>query len=526
MKLKAVVYARVSTDDQNTDEKVSIPEQLRWAKEEVQNRQWEWAGEYVEPGVTGDTEVEKRPKLSQLLDDAKLHKFDVVLLYYSSRFAREQDIGMKACRILGNSKVQVCIRNFWVEPIEPEQFYWGKNLMYERMLQEAFNVGKQENLEISDKVTLGSRGLAQRGILRNAPFGYSKVPEFTTNELGRQVYTWHFDIDPIKAKIVKRIFREYVSEGGSIRQIMLNLNKDGISSPAGKAGPEAWTAATTKNILTGFAYIGKVRWGRKLGSKYKQGRYESGKARRIYTKSDKWIITDGKNFKGFIDPKIWESAKDKLTRRGQLKGRAVASPGLLSGLVVCGKCERKAYHKCRMAKMRNGKEYWRADYICQSYLRSKTCVRYLMSAKKLDEIVIGQVAEMARNVKELKSAELPIDSEESEFAVLQKARESVLKKQERVSEAYENGAMSLELYGERNKKLEKELQGVNDQIAKLALILSSQTELNSRKQKLAELLKNFQKEFLNADFKRRKDLLHGIVGRVTIRDGAVAVIFT
>lgn len=527
MNLKAVVYARVSTNDQATSEKASIPEQIRWAKEEAEHRGWEWITEYIEPGVTGDTEIDKRPKLSQLLEDSKLHKFNIVMVYYSSRLSRETDIGLNIVRRLGQNKVQTFIRNFGIEVEDPENFYWGKNPNSTNIYSQAFTGDFKENVERGEKATIGARGLAERGTLRNAPYGYTKTPEFKTNELGRQVYTWHFDIDPKTSQIVKRIFREYVSEGGSMRQLMINLNKDNIPSPSGHVGKEAWTTATLRNILSDYAYIGKVRWGRKLGSKYKQGKYEkSGKARRVYTLEDKWIITDGKNFEGFIDPKIWEAVKDKVKRRGLLSSRAIASPGLLSGLVTCSKCERRAYHKCRMAKKRDGSKYFRADYICQSYIRSKTCVRYLMAAKKLDEIVVGEVAKMAKSFKgELGETELPNSHEESKVDELRKTRESILRKQERLTEAYEADALSLDLYGVRNKKLDIELLAVNQQIERGIDTMSSQEQLKENRKKLIDLLGDFEKEFERADFKRKKDLIHSIIGGVLIRDGNVSVIF-
>ena len=99
--MRAVVYARTSTLDQAREEKVSIPDQINWAKTFALEKGWEWLGEYIEPGVFGDIEPEKREAMNRMLEEARNDKFDLVLVYHSSRFAREPDIGMRACRILG-----------------------------------------------------------------------------------------------------------------------------------------------------------------------------------------------------------------------------------------------------------------------------------------------------------------------------------------------------------------------------------------------------------------------------------------
>lgn len=517
MEIRAVVYARVSTDDQATNEKASIPEQIKWAKEEASLRGWTFVGEYIEPGVTGDTDISKRPKLSSLIEDSKQNKFDVVMAYYSSRIAREPDIGLKVCRLLGENKVQVFIRTHAVEITNPDEYFWGKNAMTVQAFSFAFAGDLKDNIERGDKTTLGSRRLAERGILRVAPYGYDKVPSFHTNELGRQVYSWHFEINPITSKVVKKIFKIYSTQGSSLRQIMLQLNKEDTPSPSGAVGLQAWSAATIKNILNNPAYIGKVRWGRKLGSKYKQGKSENGKTKRVIVPKEKWILEDGKNFEGFIDEKVWNAAQEKMKRRAEVKGRAIASNGLLTGLVYCAQCEKKAYYKARLTKKKNGRRYLRNDYICSTHIRHGVCVRYLIAGKKLDDIVIDEIAKLAKRYKkELESFSLPIDEEISNVESLQKLKTSIHRKQQRLTEAYESEALSLELYAERNKKLDADLLNIEEQIAADKKTISSQEKLNERRKKMVSLLENFKEEFSESDLQKRKDLLRGIIGRVVI----------
>ncbi len=76
-KLRAAIYARVSTLDQKHD--MQLTELRGYAK-----RMGWTATEYTEKMSS----VKKRPVFEKLLDDARLRKFDVVLVWKLDRFAR------------------------------------------------------------------------------------------------------------------------------------------------------------------------------------------------------------------------------------------------------------------------------------------------------------------------------------------------------------------------------------------------------------------------------------------------------
>ena len=272
--MKACCYTRTSTLDQAKDEKASIPEQIRWARQYAQEKGWEFTDEYIEPGIKGDVEFEEREAANQLLQEARpLHhperKFDVVLVYHSSRLAREADLVLKFHRILAQQyKIQVYMRNAPVETGEPENYYWGGNYIQQITATLAGVQDQQENVARGERVRTGFQGLAKQGKLVFAPYGYRKVKELTPE--GK--YSWHFETDPEQSTVVQEIFDLYANQGLGLRSIMEKLKSRAIPSPAGKNGTESWTAASIKNILNNPTYIGLVRWGRKLGSKKIQRR--------------------------------------------------------------------------------------------------------------------------------------------------------------------------------------------------------------------------------------------------------------
>jgi DNA invertase Pin-like site-specific DNA recombinase len=80
--VKAAIYARVSTSNNGQDPTM----QTREIREYIQRRGWEFAGEYVDIGISGTKE--KRPELDRMMQDAHKRKFDSVIVWKFDRFAR------------------------------------------------------------------------------------------------------------------------------------------------------------------------------------------------------------------------------------------------------------------------------------------------------------------------------------------------------------------------------------------------------------------------------------------------------
>lgn len=78
--MKCALYSRCSTADQTVDMQVDE------LKAYCQRRGFEIAGEYIDAGISGTKE--SRPALNKLLADARLRRFDAVLVYRYDRFAR------------------------------------------------------------------------------------------------------------------------------------------------------------------------------------------------------------------------------------------------------------------------------------------------------------------------------------------------------------------------------------------------------------------------------------------------------
>jgi putative DNA-invertase from lambdoid prophage Rac len=78
--LKAALYARVSTQDQNCEM------QVRELREYATRRGWHVSAEYIDTGWSGAKA--SRPELDRLMKDAAMRRFDAVMVWKLDRFGR------------------------------------------------------------------------------------------------------------------------------------------------------------------------------------------------------------------------------------------------------------------------------------------------------------------------------------------------------------------------------------------------------------------------------------------------------
>jgi site-specific DNA recombinase len=523
--MRAVAYARVSTLDQASEEKVSIPDQLKWAENIAKEKGWEYGEPIIEPGIKGYAELEDREGVTKLFNDAKQDRFDIVLVYHSSRIAREGDLILKFHRILANSKVQVFIRNIPAEIVKKEDYYWGGNYTQQIMTALAGVQDQQENVARSERVRSGFRGMAERGKLVFAPYGYEK--KYSVDVNGKRTWTW--EVDTNKAIVVEIIFDGYGNKEMTIRGLMMYLNEEKkIPSPSGSQ----WSSSTVKNILSNPAYIGKVRWGRKLGSRYKQGTSSTGKQKRIILTPDKWVLENGDQ-PSIIGDELFNKVQTRLRERGLIHGRTIASPGLLTGLVKCGICGKNAYHKAQRIKRKGDleKKGVRFDYICQTYVSKgkNACRRHIMSASKLHELVIEDINKVISSAS--KRNKIFYTGTSNNLSKLEEKRlnyVTAIKKLEiesgRVVEAFSKGAITLDDLGRERKRIDndtiaiqKELDSIEDKVKKI-------DQSQNAKEKLKNIAKDFKKAFKKGSFINQKELIHSLLESVVVeKDGAVTI---
>ena len=92
--MKAALYCRLSQEDRNKlheeDDSNSIQNQKALLLQYAAEKGWEVYDIYSDDDYTGSDR--HRPQFNRLLEDAKAHKFDIVLCKTQSRFTRELEL--------------------------------------------------------------------------------------------------------------------------------------------------------------------------------------------------------------------------------------------------------------------------------------------------------------------------------------------------------------------------------------------------------------------------------------------------
>ncbi len=203
---KAVVYVRVSTDEQANPDKTSLSQQRERCTGYCTAQQWELVEVYEDAGVSGTLDAEARPALNRLLEDAKAGKFQRVVFLKVDRMAR-------SLRKLLNLSHQ--LQGFGVGLVSVvEQFdtSTASGQLYFNLLG-AF--AEFERSQINERMSDGRRGAVRNGryIASTVPFGYSR-------ENG------HLKPNSQQAKAIRQMFR-WASNGMGVKVIAKHLEEQG-----------------------------------------------------------------------------------------------------------------------------------------------------------------------------------------------------------------------------------------------------------------------------------------------------------
>ena len=102
---KMVFYGRVSTEHEAQLD--ALKNQMQWYDDQAKyHPNWTVVDRYIDEGITG-TQAKKRPAFLQMIEDAKLGKFDLIVTREVCRFARNTVDTLVTTRELKNIGVEV-----------------------------------------------------------------------------------------------------------------------------------------------------------------------------------------------------------------------------------------------------------------------------------------------------------------------------------------------------------------------------------------------------------------------------------
>ena len=312
--VRVALYLRVSTGRQDH----SIDDQRSELTRLIAKRpDHKIVAEYLDEAVSGD-DTDRRVGFLAMREDAQADKYDKVLVWDQDRFGRFDLIdGGHYIRPFRQAGIVL-------ETIAQGVVDWED--LTGQLIYSVNQVGKAQFLRDLARNTcrglLSSAREGRAGTGGAAPFGYRSE--------GDKVW-----IVEDEAKTVRLIFKLYLQPGGSLRGVVIELNRRGIKTPRGKL----WRASNVRSILVRWKYTGTFVYGDRNGGKYFAMRGGEVIPRR---KSDKVISADPivhpDRFEAIIDQRTFDRAQAKLDDGQGNTAPRTARQYLLSGLVRCGDC--------------------------------------------------------------------------------------------------------------------------------------------------------------------------------------------
>lgn len=516
MKIRAVVYARVSTKEQAKG-KASIPDQLEVCERAVHEHKWDYHEKFTDSGISGHL-TEERPGLQALLRDARAHKFNVVVVKDFDRFARNRSAATIIREELKELGIQTYALTTPIEPRDPQTYDPDEDdlgVIVEGMSDIRSDL---ERKGIIRRMKMGKMSKAKDGLIPNkVPYGL-RVERYldTRGKVHRKIH-----VDEKAAKIIRIIFTLYNS-GLGVQKIAIQLNNE--KHPTSGGG--LWSAASIKYILRNPTYTGKVWWG------WRHAEYKKTKDRRA--RGMQGIIAEGQH-EAIISQEVFDKAQDVQKQRQQFgKGGSGRSKGLLTGLLKCIRCGKGGGYQKRYHKRSKKNPHWHDtityEYICLGKKYYGICSNRIMSADKVEGAVTDQIRNIYNHPKVqdkiiYKGNHKTKTGLERELKQLEKEKIRIPERLKRQQEAYEMNVIPIEEYGKALQRLREGEENIDREITRINSTLFQLGQNIEILQKFAVTLKNFDRLWPRISLEEKKQILRTIIKQIRAGDGRVEIDF-
>ena len=488
LKLRVCFYARVSTDK---DEQLhSLSNQISFFNDYISKvPNWKFVGSYIDEGISG-TSVNKREEFLRMIEEAKRHKFDLILTKEISRFSRSTLDSIKYTQELLSNGVGVYFLNDNINTILPDS---------ELRLTMMSSIAQDEVRRLSERVSFGMRRSIDNGVVLGCSniYGYVK-------DKGKLV------IDEEQAEMIKIIFDRYANTTDGLSKVSRYLFDLDYKSKTGKR--------IDTTILTRIIENPKYK-GYYCGHKSKVLDYRTKQKKRL--NEPDWVIyKDYDNVPPIVSEELWERANIKLKQRqDSFTNRAINKAVFqnrytYSGKIYCG-CHNLTYHRSSAGKRKNN-PVWE----CQVYRKEslKGCSNPRVFELELDMIfkdmfnklfkkrnnIFDEILNECKNYLKTNNNEIEIKNLKSKILLLNNKKDKLL---ELVMEEY----LSKEDYKKQVDLINEDLNIYQNKIDELQ---SNKKDKNYIENKINEI-KSFLEHSLE-DNECYSDIFNEIIDRIIV----------
>lgn len=369
--MKVAIYCRLSEEDRNkqfeTDDSGSIQNQKAMLIQHAAEQGWDIYNIYSDDDYTGADR--RRPEFNRLLEDAKMHRFDIVLCKTQSRFTRELELVEK-----------------YIHGLFP---IWGIRFVSIVDNADTANKGNKKSRQINGLVNewyLEDMSENIRSVLTNrrqngfhigafALYGYQKDPE----------QKGHLIVDEEAAAVVREVFTLF-AQGYGKTTIARMLNDRGIPNPTEykrlhglrfqqpkMKNSTLWKYFAIADMLENEIYIGNMVQGKYGSISYKT------KQNKPRPKSE-WYIVEGTH-EPIIDRGLWDRVQQRIEERA--RPFSVGTIGLFAKKVRCTNCG----YTMRSSKCK-GKYYLKCS---NRHVAKDACIGAFISVDRLERMVLSEL---------------------------------------------------------------------------------------------------------------------------------------
>jgi site-specific DNA recombinase len=404
-KPRAVSYIRESTEEQGQG--FSPDAQREGIRRFAPENDLELTEEYCD-FHSGWRKSEARPEFQRLMADAAAGKFDVVLVFHTSRFARNQVEARRYKQLLRERlgiRVVSVTQPMGEDPTDPSAFLAES---IHEMFDEYYSVS------LSFWTRSGLKEKARQGhLVGSLPWGYVRDP---ATKLAVPA--------PERAPLVFEMFTRYATGRESDRTIAAWLNARGART----ARDRLFGKDTVREMLCNAAYAG----------------YVSG------------LRDKSRTIKGLHEPIVTEELFDRVQEVRGWRTRVV-KPGppsdefLLRKLLYCERCG------ARMHGTRGSKTYVRR-YMCSTRRYGHPCGEGIVKAEELEGQLVDWIRDFQPDGELLDLLLRALRDEHTETEPARERRGELLDQLRRLQDLYVLGDLTKAQYVMRRQALEEEVQ--------------------------------------------------------------------
>ena len=463
---RAALYIRVSTLEQ-AQEGYSIGEQKERLIAYCKAKDWVIAEIYIDGGYTGSNI--DRPGIQKLIRETD--NFDLILVYKLDRLSRSQRDTLYLIEEVFMPK--------GVDFISMQESFDTSTPFGKAMIGLLAVFAQLEREQIKERTWMGRIARAKTGLHHGG--GYTPI--------GYIYYSCKLLVDPYEAKQVKKIFDWYLA-GLSFKAIAERLQKEGYTNKYSSYNSHV----SVGNILSNETYIGRLHFGD--------------------------VIIENAH-EAIIPVDKYNAAQSLRNIRKKKYGiHSTKSNHLLTGLVFCGYCKGRYYHR------NSGKYEYYACYSrtkqIKSMIKDPNCKNKHWKGPELDNIIdskIHKVLQSPELVASINNKPKKTKPNNKNASVEKRIRE-IDKRINKLMDLYQQDGIPPELLGDKINTL------YNERVSLQSCLVPVEEPNIKSFDLIKELLSDAAQVWDFSDVLQKRRILQSLVSKIILTDDKVEIIWS